>query len=511
MKSEFLRVAQKVLETEKRPMRPTEIVSEALRKGFFSDKISGKTPHQTMKSKLSVHVRKRGGDSIFVRTSPGKFFLRNLLNSNEEVYLSPPFSKPKSDERVMVFDNDWFDEKKRFQGIKPTWKKLLKEINSENVFSYMNRLEAENDNGYKQVLTYIMVTRKKKILSFKRGNFNRVEDFLKGLRCIGFGGHVAQDDNNLFSKDKGITDCAIRELKEEIRFPKQDKKRLELGRGLSCVGVLNDDSSIVGQRHIAFIFKYEVSGSDEWIKPVRGENSITQLHWLDADTKFPISDFEYWSQLCLTVYFPNLISTAPKFKINRKGPLKSPHVLCVLGGVGSGKSETTKYLCSNFGYKEINTGKLMAKLLGIQPIPITLRASFQKKANKYIKTKHGLEALANEILNEAKKLNHSKVLIEGIRQRSTLKKIKEKFKETFKETKVGVIYVHTPHNLAYEFYKKRENPDISIFDFLKIRGAEVENEVEDMIGLSDAVLYNWTGQDRYRQAIKAMMKALNSV
>lgn len=485
-------------------MGPKEIVSEGLRNSFFSDKLSGQTPHQTMKSKLSVHVRKEGENSVFVRTSPGKFFLRNLLNSNEEVYLSPPFLKPKSYERVMVFDNNWFDEKKRFQGIKKEWKRLLKKINNENVFSYLNRLEAENDNGYKQVLTYIMVTRRGKVLSFKRGNFSRVEDFLKGFRCIGFGGHVTQDDNNLFSKDKGITDCAIRELKEEIRFPEKDRKRLELGQGLSCVGVLNDDSSVVGQRHIAFIFKYEVSGSNEWIKPERGEKSITQLHWLDNKTKIPISDFEYWSQLCLTVYFPDLINTAPKFKINKKRPLKSPHILCVIGGVGSGKSETTKYLCSNFGYKEINSGKIMAKLLGIQPIPETLRTSFQKKAYKYIKAKHGPETLANEIFDQAKKLNHSKVLIEGIRQRSTLNKIKEKFKET----KVGVIYVHTPQNLAYEFYKKRESPDISIFDFLKVRGADVENEVEDMISSSDAVLYNWTGQNRYRQAIKDMMKVL---
>jgi len=80
LKSEFLIVAKQVLEIAQRPMRPQEIVSVAIRNGMLSDKRAGKTPHQTMKSKLSVHVRKHGDKSIFVRMEPGKFYLRHLLS-----------------------------------------------------------------------------------------------------------------------------------------------------------------------------------------------------------------------------------------------------------------------------------------------------------------------------------------------------------------------------------------------------------------------------------------------
>jgi hypothetical protein len=80
--SEFLIVARQILESERRPMRPAELVEHALRHRLFSDRIAGKTPTQTMKSKLSVHVRRHGDRSPFVRTAPGRFYLRDLLNGS---------------------------------------------------------------------------------------------------------------------------------------------------------------------------------------------------------------------------------------------------------------------------------------------------------------------------------------------------------------------------------------------------------------------------------------------
>ena len=85
MQSEFLTVAGQILQREQRSMSAKEITSLAIRDSLFSDKLAGKTPHQTMKSKLSVHIRRYGTASVFVRTEPGKFQLRQTLLSQNHV------------------------------------------------------------------------------------------------------------------------------------------------------------------------------------------------------------------------------------------------------------------------------------------------------------------------------------------------------------------------------------------------------------------------------------------
>ena len=381
MASEFLIVAEKILEKEKRPMSPREIVSMAIRNKIFSDKRAGKTPHQTMKSKLSVDIRRKGDKSIFVRTKPGIFYLRHLLSDEDTPYIPPPYTKPKTAEDVLVFETTWLNDDRRFQGIKTKWKRLKSQlVNAESCF-YMNRIKAETINTHKQILTYVLVTRNGEVLAYKRGNYNRVEDFLKGSDCIGFGGHVSASDIDLFSNDDmGIQECVIRELSEELKIPDIDKNRLQEGVGLSCIGILNDDSSEVGQRHIAFLYNYEVSDSSYWNSPKRGEKSITRLRWLSKESKVHIWDFEYWSQLCLREFHKNIIKTLSAYRLRRVKPLRPPNIICIVGSVGSGKSVATKILCNEYKYEEINTGKLIADILKIPPIPETSRGEFQEKA-----------------------------------------------------------------------------------------------------------------------------------
>lgn len=502
-KSEFLMVARIILEQEKKPMRPREIVDAAIGRGLFSDRRAGKTPHQTMKSKLSVHVRRKGNNSFFVRTGPGKFYLRYLIEEDQKIFFSSPWRKPNSKENVLTFRSDRIGIKNRLQGIRKTWKKIYKSILRPDVSSYIERLAAENDNLHKQVLTYIMVTKRDKVLAYKRGNFNRVEDFLRGSYCIGFGGHVAENDRELFSSaDMGVKQSAIRELSEELKLPDEDKKRLTRGIGLRVVGVLNDDSSIVGQRHFAFLFQYEVSDDSYWEKPERGEKSITQLRWLGPNLPpIPILNFEYWSQLCLREFFSSSVIAAPAHRIRRRRLLTPPHVLCVVGELGSGKSETTKLLCKEFGYTEINTGQLMATLLCIPPVPETPREAFQKAAWKFINSPDGPDRLASAIWEKALMTGSERLLVDGIRQRTTL----DRLQSHARGKNVGVLFIHTLPDLAYRFYRDREQKRISFFEFLRLREAEVEKEVSGMISLADAVLYNWMGLNEYRKAVRFMV------
>ena len=60
---QFLDIAETVLKKAGKPLKPREIVDRAKDDSLFSDKLSGKTPDQTMKAKLTVDVIRRGEDS----------------------------------------------------------------------------------------------------------------------------------------------------------------------------------------------------------------------------------------------------------------------------------------------------------------------------------------------------------------------------------------------------------------------------------------------------------------
>lgn len=504
MTSEFLLVAEQLFEAVREPMTPRELVDRAYGQKLFSDKIAGKTPHQTMKSKLSVHIRRWGQQSRFVRTDPGRFYLRRLLEPGSPLHDARPIQPPKTAERVLVFPAEWLNTRGRFQGIQLPWKKVHHDLLRSTVCHYEDRYTAEQDDLHKQILTYVMVTNRGRILSYKRGTYNRVADFLRGAHCIGFGGHVVEADLNLFSRaDLGLRQSAARELAEELKLPHQDKARLVIGEGLEIVGVLNDDSSEVGRRHFAFVFRYEAN--DGWTLPERGEKAITQLRWLDINSsEFSLSSYEYWSQLCLREYFANAVKAQPSCRIRRRAPLRPPHLLCVLGPVGSGKSEATNLLKADFGYVEINSGQVLAELLNVPPVPVTSREAFQRMAWQFIQTPEGPATLATALWERAVGIGHERVLIDGIRQSRTL----DVLRRLAGHCRPGLLYVHTPPDVAFAFYRSRSDAPLDIFGFLRVRDALVEKDVEGMIAQSDAVLYNWTGKALYRRTIRAMMREL---
>jgi predicted NUDIX family phosphoesterase len=508
--SEFLRVAEALFNKYREPMSARQLLNIAIEEKLFSDKLAGKTPHQTMKSKLSVDIRAKGPHSRFVRTRPGRFFLRSLLEDPSKAYTAKPVRATPASETVLVFPSKWLDVNGRFQGIKRNWKRILTSLLKSPVCTYLARMEAEQNEEYKQILTYVMVTRGSKILAFRRGTFNRVEDFLRGSTCIGFGGHVSELDRTLYNAgtDQGVLDNARRELFEELTLPFKDRGRVVTGEGLQIVGLLNDDSSSTGRKHFAVVLRYDATNDAAWRTPQRGEKSVTQLRWLSlGGIGEELRNFEYWSQLCLSEFFPTAVKAQPSYRIRRRAPLRPPHLLCVLGTLGSGKSVATDVLTKDFGYSEINSGRVVAEILGIPPVPQTSREAFQEKAWEFICNANGPAKLAQGIWDHVKALSNPRVLVDGIRQRSTL----EELRKIAGSSTVGMLYVYTPPNVSYQFYKARSGDDLSIQDFLRVSDSPVEMEVRSMIGTCDAVLYNWSGRPLYRKAIHQLMKdVLNS-
>jgi predicted NUDIX family phosphoesterase/dephospho-CoA kinase len=503
--SEFLRAAEILFKKYREPMSAKQLVHAAIENQLFSDKLSGKTPHQTMKAKLSVDIRRKGNLSLFVRTRPGRFFLRSLLEHPSTAYEAKPLRAVPATENVLVFPSKWLDKHGRFQGINRSWKPILAKLTADSVLTHIGRIEAEQREDFKQVLTYVFVTRQSQILGFKRGTFNRVEDYLRGSYCIGFGGHVSELDRTLFNigTDMGIADNAKRELFEELMLPAMDSKRIVRGEGLRIVGILNDDSSPTGRKHFAVVFHYRASDDSQWDFPERGEKSITQLRWLSLKSLGEqLRGFEYWSQLCLTDFFLSSLKAQPSYQIRRRSPLRPPHLLCVVGTLGSGKSAATAVLKREFGYTEVNSGRILAEILGVPPVPQTPRDVFQKQAWEFIRQPDGPLRLAQAIWKRAHDESNDKVLIDGIRQRATLCELRR----LASTRRVGLLYIYTPPNVAYKFYAGRSRKRISIHEFLKLSDSPVEAEARGILEMADAVLYNWTGEPMYKDTIRRFMK-----
>jgi dephospho-CoA kinase len=98
------------------------------------------------------------------------------------------------------------------------------------------------------------------------------------------------------------------------------------------------------------------------------------------------------------------------------------------------------------------------------------------------------------------------VIIDGIRQRATL----EHLRQLASPKRVAVLYVHTPFNVAFEFFQSREGPQTTLEQFMMFRTAPVEREVEQLLSFADVVLFNWSGRDQFARTVRQLMRELNT-
>lgn len=465
-----------------------------------------------MQSRLSMEILRNGEQSKFIRVAKGQFFLRDLLNKEGgadaglEVYTAPRRQVPPSSEKVLAIHRDNYLPILDFQGIGLGPFESPEKLLDRRLVTYLPRTEAETRDDLKQFVTYTIVQHETKILSFVRGQYNRAASFLRGARCVGFGGHVTDADISLFTQaDLGIRANAAREINEEINLP-SGRPQIDPDK-LEILGVLNDNSSAVGVRHLAIVMRYWVDDFPKWEKPQRGEASINRLRWIDTRHEpLNLSDFEYWSQLCIREYYPQALRTAPSYRIQRKNVFHGRHIACVVGAIGSGKSATTNALINRAGYEQINSGRVLAELLGIPPVPVSDRTDFQKAAFEFISMPDGPKTLAAALANAAREITTERIVIDGIRHGETLAELKE-----LSDVPLALLYVYTPPDVAFEMYRMREDHGVRNIDFdafVDLYNAPVEGQVRYIIQDADVILYNWIGLSEYEKTINEMLTKL---
>lgn len=510
----YLWVAETVLKKHKRPLTARALVDYGLEDELFPAAGLSHTPQKSMQARLSMDILDND-KSAFVRTSRGRFFLRELLAEQQpdnpgalKVYRAERRAPVPSSEMVLCIPKKTYERFLNYQGIGNTEPPgpLAALLNSD--LTYLPRSAAETDDRYKQVITYTVIQYQSKILTFRRGLYNRAAKFLRGAQCIGFGGHVNEQDRDLFSfGDLGIRQNAAREISEELMLP--NGRPYVSPDELQFLGILNDDSSDVGIRHMAVVLRYWVDDWSQWKAVTRGEASMNKIKWLDTlKETINLSEFEYWSQLVVRSFFKSSMGMVPSYKIQRKTIFQSPHILCVVGSIGSGKSATSNLLRQRCGYTGVNSGQVLARLMAMPPIPVTPRDVFQSTAEEFITGPDGPNQLGRALAIEASTALSDKVLIDGIRHPETLEVLKK-----HASLPVALLYVYTPPDVAFEMYRDREGhgeSSITFPEFVRLYTAPVESKIRYMTGDADTIIFNWLGLEAYERALSTLMEELNA-
>jgi len=191
-----------------------------------------------------------------------------------------------TEERVLCFERKLLEALGVFQGLSLEVEKYLPVVTSTAHLVYRNRSEAELDKRYKQLIPYVLIICNGRILRYRRGKGGQ-ETRLHGLYSVGIGGHISDEDDGLFSSRAGYQEGMRRELLEEVEVEQVNE---------AAVGVINDDSTEVGQVHFGVVH----------IMPVADETIARRRSGIVAPEFVPIPEavkdaaaYESWSRFCL--------------------------------------------------------------------------------------------------------------------------------------------------------------------------------------------------------------------
>jgi predicted NUDIX family phosphoesterase len=281
--STFLEIAHLVLVRAGQPLSAREITARAQREGLLSSQ--GKTPWQTMKSKLSMEILKHGDKSRFMRANAGLFALREWKDSVFEHH-ADRFKKALFDEEIVVFPKPSLNTYIPGPGLhigSIDSPRLLRELRP------MRRRDAEEDPSVVQLVSVFIVRHARRILTHKRTK-RLPESRLHGFRSISFGGHLTSEDSapllNIFAPDQGYS-LLQRELSEEVILEK------EILTDFKYRGLLYDCGREVSKQHLGIVYEVLVRSENFEI----GERGfLTDARYEPVESIMAsLQDYENWS------------------------------------------------------------------------------------------------------------------------------------------------------------------------------------------------------------------------
>lgn len=191
----------------------------------------------------------------------------------------------KDSERVMVIPTSFLVKLGVFQGFSDKVDHYVEPILKSPLVTFRERQTVETDPAFKQIVCYVVLRSGSQYFHYTRGKAGS-EDRLKALRSIGVGGHISDCDRGLFGD--AYREGMLREVMEEIHLDSNYAER--------CLGLINDDSTPVGQVHLGIVHLFDLAEP----KARRKEQVLTKSGFAPfTELQAQRSQFESWSQILL--------------------------------------------------------------------------------------------------------------------------------------------------------------------------------------------------------------------
>ncbi len=193
----------------------------------------------------------------------------------------------KLDERVLVVPSAELDRLGRFQGFSADGERYIRALLVPELMQYRPRSEVEEDPGFKQIIPYVVFRCRNAVFCYTRGK-SQGEARLHRLRSLGVGGHVAEEDAQGGKTIDAYEAALRRELEEEVIVSSPGRLRR--------VGLINDDSTPVGQVHLGVVHLFEL----EQPQVAPREEGLADAEFRPLANIVTLRpEFETWSQICI--------------------------------------------------------------------------------------------------------------------------------------------------------------------------------------------------------------------
>jgi len=186
----------------------------------------------------------------------------------------------KPDERILVVAKNKLFADVPFSGLQPLNNFDSHQNLIEQNQEFLWRSEMETDTSYKQIIPYLVFTYDNKLFVMQRRS-DASESRLKNKYSLGIGGHIRQEDIT----GKNIFDWAQREFDEEVDY--------QGTYTMKPIGLINDDSNLVGQVHLGCAFLLTGDSPNISVKSELKEGTLRSIEECEA----LYENMETWSQI----------------------------------------------------------------------------------------------------------------------------------------------------------------------------------------------------------------------
>ncbi len=275
-------------------MGPRAILRDAYLLDLMPPNLHGKTQHKTLQARLSEDILYSKERSRFVRTEPGKFFLRSLLDDEsipEEFRKTIKARRRKREltpDPVLCIAKESL-HKLTFRQGSDQWS-VFEDLRQTGELSYFEF--KDRPDGQVPIWCFVMLTRDEFVLSYRVGRYRAHDEEIMSKRTVGFTSLVTEDQQTLFNHhDLGIVEAGITALAIDLDFP-MDVEMLEVETSDSATVV-----EVTAEDDIEAVLLVIETGCPSWFEPTSRRLSMNDMKWIPF--RVPpnhLEDFDPWTQ-----------------------------------------------------------------------------------------------------------------------------------------------------------------------------------------------------------------------